>query len=198
VLISPAKGGLQDPPRAILDMYGAKYLTNDFWYTPLPALAMLPPFEKAYLDQIWEEPVIATTTTSLEKEASALASTPKTKGLPVPDFSIPRNAWLFDSLKSGTHLKAIVKDDKFERTDPVRLFSSSFPPTFFIHGTADTLILTEFSEKAHGELAKLGVDTGIALVEGQSHGFDAGISTEDVEWAKVRESLDFLIYHRKS
>ncbi|OBT65058.1 hypothetical protein VE03_05242 [Pseudogymnoascus sp. 23342-1-I1] len=188
-------GTLTDPPRAILDFYGVKYTTDPFWFEPLPALAMIPDLDKAFLDKIHEEPVITTTALSLERAAAAGAQ-PKTKGLPRPDLSIPRNAWLFVNLKNGTHFSSIVQDGNYERVDPVRLFSAKFPPTFFIHGNADGMVLPKFSEMAHAELQRLGVETGILLPEGKSHGFDVGVGPEDEEFASIRAGLDFLIQHK--
>jgi acetyl esterase/lipase len=186
------QGGLPEPPLAILDFYGVKYTAEKFWHSPLSALAMIPPFPREFIDQIHAEPTQTTTMTSLER-ASASRGKKQKKGMPAPDFSVPRNAWLFTALKEGTHLKAIVKDDDFERIDPVRLFKPGFPPTFFLHGEADAMVLTEFSERAYKELGKQGVVTEIAYVPGASHGFDAGIAQDDEEWPQVQKGLDFII-----
>lgn len=153
---------------------------------------MIPQFPQEFIDKIHDEPTQTTTVTSLER-ASASQNKTKKKGMPAPDFSVPRNAWLFTALKEGTHMKAIVKDGNFERVDPVPLFKSGFPPTFFLHGDADAMVLTEFSKRAYEDLRKQGVETEISLVPGQSHGFDAGISREDQEWPQVQQGLDFII-----
>lgn len=113
--------------------------------------------------------------------------------MPAPDLSVPRNAWLFTALKNGTQLKAIVKDDNFNRVDPTLAFKPGFPPTFFLHGNADALVLPRISEKAFSDLSNHGVKTELSLVPNQSHGFDAGLSQDDVEWPHVRRALDFLI-----
>lgn len=156
---------------------------------------MVPSLDEAFLNKIYEEPVISTTALSLESAAAA-NSQPKTKGLPKPDLSIPRNAWLFVNLKHGTHFSSIVQDGDYERVDPVRLFSDKFPPTFFIHGDADGMVLTKFSEMAHAELERLGVETGIMLPKGKSHGFDVGVGPEDSDFISIRAGLDFLIQHK--
>ncbi|KAH9204916.1 Alpha/Beta hydrolase protein [Leptodontidium sp. 2 PMI_412] len=187
-------GGDSDPPKAILDFYGVKYLTDNFWFSPLPMLAQLPPFEEAFLNKVYEEGVISTTATSLEQSAKSQTSS-KSKGMPRPDLSIPRNAWLFDSLKNGTHLQAVVKDGDYERIDPVRFFSPKFPPTFFIHGTKDDLIEPRFSIAASEALHKLGVEIRIQLVEGESHGFDSGMDSSDAQFKYIQEGLDFLTSH---
>ncbi|KAH6981585.1 Alpha/Beta hydrolase protein [Ilyonectria sp. MPI-CAGE-AT-0026] len=185
-------GGLPEPPRAILDFYGVKYTSDEFWHTPLPLLAGLPPFEQSFLQKIHEGPVLTTTVTSLER-ATASSSKTKKRGLPAPDLSFPRNAWLFTALKNGTHMKAIAKDDNFEGVDPTLAFKPGFPPTFFVHGDADDIIPARFSEKAFNHLSSHGVKTELSLVPNQSHGFDAGLSQEDSEWPPVRRALDWLI-----
>ncbi len=189
---SPHQGALPEPPVAILDFYGVKYTSELFWFTPLPALAMIPPFPRDFIDKIHDEPTQTTTVTSLEKAAAAQAKRSK-RGMPAPDFSVPRNAWLFTALKEGTHMKAIVKDGDFERIDPVQLFKPGFSPTYFLHGDADSMVLTEFSKRACEDLGKQRVVTEIGLVPGASHGFDAGISQDDEDWPQVRQGLDFII-----
>ncbi|KAK1708576.1 Alpha/Beta hydrolase protein [Colletotrichum lupini] len=187
-------GALAEPPRAILDFYGVKYVSDEFWHKPLPALAAIPTLPQALTDKIFEEPVMTTTVTSLEKAAASQDGERK-GGMPAPDLSVPRNAWLFAALKNGTQMKSIVKDDDFDRVDPVKVFHPKFPPTFFVHGDNDGLIPNAFSERACRELTELGVKARISLIPGQSHGFDAGLGVDDPEWPQVRDALDFLIFY---
>lgn len=153
---------------------------------------MIPTFPREFIDKIHDEPTQTTTMTSLERASAAREKNNK-RGMPAPDLSVPRNAWLFTALREGTHLRDIVKDGDFERIDPARLFKPGFSPTFFLHGDADAMVLTSFSERAHKELGEQGVETEIALVRGASHGFDAGISQDDEDWPQVRQGLDFII-----
>lgn len=190
------QGTLREPPRAILDFYGVKYLADEFWHSPLPSLAGIPPFEKNFLDKIYEEPVLTTTLTSMEIMAASSArmeNQPKQRGLPPPDLSIPRNAWLFTALKDGTQIKAVVKDDAFEDVEPTMAFSPRFPPTAIIHGGADSMVPCRLSEKAFEELDQHGVETLLLVLPDQDHGFDAGLSSDDAEWQQVRRALDFLV-----
>lgn len=188
------QGALSDPPRAILDFYGVKCTTDPFWFAPLPALAMIPSLDEAFINQVFKEPVSSNTMLSLER-ASNTSEQPKAKGLPRPDLSVPRNAWLFVTLKEGTQFPAIVQDGDYERIDPVNLFSGKFPPTFFIHGDADGMIIPKFSIEAKEKLESFGVETGILLPEGMSHGFDVGVELNEPEFASIRAGLDFLIKH---
>ncbi|USP79377.1 hypothetical protein yc1106_06651 [Curvularia clavata] len=188
-------GSLPDPPKAILDFYGVKYISDDFWYTPLPALNNLPSFEKAFLNRIHDEPTLTTTATSLERVAPATsaASQRPQRGMPAPDLSLPRNAWLFTALKNGEHMAAVLKDSLPHEVEPTLAFSPQFPPTVFVHGEADTMIPCTISEKAHKALEYHGVQTQLLIFQNQNHGFDAGISKNEIEWEKVQQALDFLV-----
>lgn len=162
----------------------------------MPALAIIPALPEQFINQVFNEPVCSSTVLSLER-ATKTSDQPKTKGLPRPDLSVPRNAWLFVSLKDGTQLKAIVKDGDYKRIDPVNSFTEKFPPTFFLHGDADGMVIPKFSIQAKEKLESLGVETGILLPEGKSHGFDVGVEVNEPEFAPIRAGLDFLIAHAK-
>lgn len=114
------------------------------------------------------------------------------KGMPSPDLSKARNAWLFSALRDGTHLSKIVQDNNFDRVDPVNLFAKSFPPTFFVHGLADDLVIPDLTKEAYHRLEELGVETEIALVPEASHGFDLGLEPEESQYKHVRRGLEFL------
>jgi acetyl esterase/lipase len=157
---------------------------------------MIPELDETFINQIYKEPVSSNTTLSLER-ATNTREQPKTKGLPRPDLSVSRNAWLFVTLKKGTQLPAIVQDGDYKRIDPVNSFSDKFPPTFFIHGDADGMIIPKFSIEAKKKLENLGVETRILLPEGKSHGFDVGVELDEPEFAPIRAGLDFLVEHAK-
>ena len=157
---------------------------------------MIPALDEAFINQVYKEPVSSNTMLSLES-ATKTSDQPKTKGLPRPDLSVPRNAWLFVTLKEGTQLPAIVQDGDYKRIDPVNSFSDKFPPTFFIHGDADGMIIPKFSIDANKKLQSLGVETGILLPEGKSHGFDVGVEADELDFVSIRAGLDFLIKHAK-
>jgi acetyl esterase/lipase len=108
-------------------------------------------------------------------------------------MTIPRSAWLYTALKEGTQWALIHKDREPGEVDPARLFGEGFPPTFFLHGDADGLVPVEFSERAYKDLVAKGGVAELEVVAGGSHGFDAGISTEDEDWPPVRRALDFLV-----
>lgn len=157
---------------------------------------MIPSLDEAFINQVYKEPVSSNTMLSLERATKA-SDQPKTKGLPRPDLSVPRNAWLFVTLKDGTQFPAIVQDGDYKRVDPVNSFSEKFPPTFFIHGNADGMVIPKFSIEANEKLQKLGVETKILLPEGKSHGFDVGVELDEPDFVPIRAGLDFLIEHAK-
>lgn len=159
-----------------------KYFEDEFYHTPNPALANIPDFDEKFLNQIYGEnpPPIGA---------------PPPMGPKGPDFTKHRPAWLFHNMKKGTYLKNVVPDGKYEKVDPAALFSSSFPPTYFIHGGVDTGVLPKFSEQAHAELKEKGVDTKLVIVEGGPHGFDAGAKPGDGKFAIVEEGFKFLRAH---
>ncbi|KAJ4241699.1 hypothetical protein NW757_012039 [Fusarium falciforme] len=170
------------PPRAILDLFGMKYFQDDFYQTPNPALNKIPAFEKAFLDQIYEDVP--------PPKASAPPMGPKG-----PDFSRYRAAWLFDSVKHGTYMKAMVPDGQYDKVDPSAIFSASFPPTYIIHGGADTGVDPKFSQRAHAELKEKGVETELVVVEGAAHGFDHGAKPGDEKFEIVVKGFKFLRDH---
>lgn len=188
-----SKGGEIDPPVAILDFYGPKYFRDEFWSSSLSALSKLPEFETTFTNKIFDEEILTSTTAALERSNKPVLDEVKPKkGMPPPDLSQPRNAWLFGALKDGTHLAKIVQDDDYDRIDPVNLFSSNFPPTFFIHGLEDNLVIPEFSKRASRALRALGVETELAIVPGASHGFDIGLEFEEPQYEYIRRAIEFL------
>lgn len=72
-----------------------------------------------------------------------------------PNFSNPRVAWMFNLVKEEKHFSTVVADGKhgkYDRVDPATLFAQlgkNFPPTYSIHGTADTLVDWKLSQRAH-------------------------------------------------
>lgn len=73
----------------------------------------------------------------------------------------------------------VVKDGNFDRIDPASAFSKSFPPTMFIHGTADNVTPCRISEEAYEKLTSFGVKTQIIRVEGADHMFDMLYSSSE-------------------
>ncbi|KAF4421579.1 polyketide synthase [Fusarium acutatum] len=130
------------PPRAILDIYGIKYLTDSAFHTPLPAPPGAPQIDQDFTSQIW-------------KDDHPPTSAPPPVGPKGPDLANYRVAWMIDQLDPASLFP-----------------KGQFPPTFFIHGTEDKLVPARLSQRAHDELKSHGVETKLVMVEGGQHGFD--------------------------
>lgn len=111
-----------------------------------------------------------------------------------PDFSNYRVAWLFTAFKKGSWLSSIQPDGNYGAIDPSRLFSSSFPPTYFIHGSMDTLVGVRFAEQAFEELKNKGVETKL-VIEEAPHGFDVGSKPGEHRYNVITEGFKFLASH---
>ncbi|CAI6095266.1 unnamed protein product [Clonostachys chloroleuca] len=171
------------PPRAILDIYGIKYFTDEAFHTALPAPPGAPKIDQDFVSQIWKDTPPPTTA-------------PPPVGPSGPDFSNYRVAWMFDQLGKGTQLKTVVGDDNYDRVDPASQFSKArFPPTIFIHGTEDRLVPAKLSQQAYGELESHGVETELVLVTGGPHGFDDRAQPGDSEFGLLEKGFDFLRAH---
>lgn len=203
------KGVEDDPPVAVLDFYGPKCLKDSFWHEPLPVFSQLPDFGDDFINKIFEEPAIMSTATSLEEASQATGDrqeeqaapppfdTKKPKGVPMPDFSKPRNAWLFTKLKQGAQIAEIVPDGEYDRVDPYAMLSAKFPPTCFVHGDADAMVHYKFSERAYQRLKDLSVDAELITVPGVSHGFDMGLPRDDPAYSLVTKAIDFVCQYAK-
>ncbi|KAL3464935.1 Alpha/Beta hydrolase protein [Aspergillus heterothallicus] len=71
---------------------------------------------------------------------------------------------------------------------------SSFPPTYFIHGSKDVIVDVKFSRRAHIALEAQEVDTELVMEEA-NHGFDAGAKPGDKYFELVAEGFEFLARH---
>lgn len=72
----------------------------------------------------------------------------------------------------------------FDRYCPTRNVTASFPPTILVHGTADTDVPHDESEKLAARFAQVGISHEFLSVDGAGHGL-AGARPEDVERAEA-------------
>ena len=179
---------MPNPPLAILDFYGPKFFSSDFWSSPLPALAHFPHFGETFISQIHNENPPNFTAMSLKR------SSPDGE-MPSLDFSQARNAWLFTALKHGYHLQSVVRDGLYDRVDPSKPFSKNFPPACFIHGTADNLVDFKFSEDAFHRLSECGVESKLVAVSDKGHGFDKELDQDSPLFSQILTGLEFLANH---
>ncbi|KAH8656343.1 Alpha/Beta hydrolase protein, partial [Ilyonectria robusta] len=169
------------PPRAILNLFGMLYFQDESYHSPLKMPPVKIP-DAEFRDQVY-------------KDVPPPTSAPPPFGPKGPDMSTARGAWLFSHMADGTFLKNVQPDGDYNKIDPASLFVSSFPPTFFGHGSADMAVNVKLTEKAHQALQELGVDSKLEIVEGAGHGFDMGKKPGDKAYDTVIEGLQFLRDH---
>lgn len=146
-------------------------------------MSKIPEFDEDFINQIY-------------KDVPAPTSGPPPMGPKGPDLSNPRIAWMFNAIKQGKHMQTVIGDGNFDRVDPAPLFSQGkFPPTYFIHGTVDTLVHPKFSQQAYDELKARGVETELVLVDGAGHGFDAKAKPGEENFEIINKGFEFLKAH---
>ncbi|KAH8678393.1 Alpha/Beta hydrolase protein [Xylariales sp. PMI_506] len=176
--------GVPRPVAAILDFYGPCNFADSFWTSPLPGVASkLPPnLSKEFISRIFDEkPVPIVGGVSLEGQA--------TQG---PNFQDPRVAYAFTQIAGGSVMQAIFPSEDWAAVDPLLNVSSSFPPTFIVHGTADTMVPLSLSKTLHAALLEAGVKCGLKEVPGEEHTFAGKMKVGTPTWEIQREGFDFL------
>jgi len=144
-----------------------------------------------FLNRIYDEyPIPTDGSVSLEGQTESGVS----KG---PDFSKPRDAFAFTQIASGTVIDAIYPststgDPEMKRIDPVLNVHAGFPPTYIVHGMADTMIPIGLSRVLLGRLRECGVKCGMTEVPEEEHTFAATMEVGSRTWWLQREGLDFL------
>lgn len=174
------------PPKAILDLFGFKYLRDVFYHTgtaiqPQSIAPSLPSPE--FINQVFNE----------IPPPTAAPPPFKPNGL---DLSTPRQAYLITSVRNGTQFDGIIAENEYDRVDPQNLLKThGFPPACFVHGTADVVVDAKFSQWAFAELQKNGVQSKLYLVKGMAHGFDTRLKREDAAFGSIQDGIDFLAKH---
>ncbi|KAL2831322.1 Alpha/Beta hydrolase protein [Aspergillus pseudoustus] len=177
------------PPAAILNFYGAVHFAHPFWRKPLPHVqANLPRagFEPAFLQKVYDEyPIPTTSGISLEGQAQQSNK---------PDFSRPRDAFALTQIANGTVLDAIFPAGagRLEDIDPVSRVTSSFPPTFIVHGDSDRMVPVELSRKLFEVLKGNKVECEMVEVEGEDHTFALGMEIGGKTWNTSRKGFEWL------
>lgn len=129
------------------------------------------------------------------KEVPPPVSAPLPMGPKGFDLSNPRSAWFIGKSSLGQVYSSIAPGADLDKINAANLFSASYPPTFFIHGTADFIAPIKFSERAYEELKAKGVETDIIRFEGGHHGFDAFKKPGSAEFEAVVKGFEFLRAH---
>ncbi|EXF83063.1 hypothetical protein CFIO01_06235 [Colletotrichum fioriniae PJ7] len=176
--------GVDRPVAGIYDMYGPSNFTHAFWEKPLPHVAAKLPkgLTKEFMDKVFDEdPVPILGGVSLEGQAPG-----------PPNFDDPRQAFAMTQIATGNVMNTIVPDKNWDAVDPIRNITPSFPPTFIVHGQADTMVPLELSQDLIKVLKEKGVKSELREIPGEEHTFAAKMKVGSQTWNLQREGFDFL------
>jgi acetyl esterase/lipase len=165
-------------------MYGPCSFEDPFWTTSLPQiLSMLPKdLPDEFISQVYKE-IPAPTVGGVSLEGQS------TRG---PNFKDPRVAFAFTQIGNGTVMNAIYPSKEWDKVDPIKRITSSFPPTFIVHGDKDTMVPMYLSEGLYSVLKQNGVKCGMKEVPGEEHTFAGKMTVGSPTWNIQREGFDFL------
>ncbi|KAH6856159.1 Alpha/Beta hydrolase protein [Chaetomium sp. MPI-CAGE-AT-0009] len=176
--------GVPRPVAGVYDMYGACNFSDSFWGSEQPHIASKLPngLTEDFINQVYaENPVPIHGGASLEGQAPG-----------PPDFNDPRQAFAFTHIARGSVLKVVYPKGDWEKVDPVKNISPSFPPTFIVHGQEDDVVPIGLSRELYSALVKNGVRCGMEEVPGEGHTFAATMGTNSRTWELQRRGFDFL------
>ncbi|KAL2849856.1 Alpha/Beta hydrolase protein [Aspergillus pseudoustus] len=171
------------PPNAILDIFGFKYLRDPFYRARSNVVTSSDAPSAEFIQKVFDE----------FPPPTAARPPFGPNGI---DLSTPRGAYLVTSVRNGAQFDKIIAEDEYEQVDPEKLLSSpTFPPTFFVQGTADVVVDSKFAGWAYAELQKNGVRSELRLIEGAAHGFDANLKRDDPAFEPIQSGVEFLAQH---
>lgn len=184
-LLTCFKGfGVPRPVAGIVDMYGPCNFAHSFWTSELPHVAAKLPqdLKQDFLRRVYDEsPVPIEGGVSLEGQAQG-----------PPDFSDPRQAFALTQIANGNVMSAVFPSKDWDHIDPLRNISADFPPTFIIHGEADTMVPKKLSRDLLQELKAHGVKCGMQEIPGEEHTFAARMKVGSQTWELQKRGFDFL------
>ncbi|KAI6757050.1 hypothetical protein HG530_011648 [Fusarium avenaceum] len=177
--------GVPRPVAGILDFYGPCSFDDPFWTSPLPHVAAkLPPnLSSEFLNRVFaEDPVPVRGGVSLEGQAGPAG----------PNFDDPRQAFAFTQIGNGRVLDTIFPSRDWQRVDPILNINSQFPPTFIVHGLADTMVPISLSRALLEEMKKQNVPCQLLEIPDEEHTFAARMKVGSSTWNLQRQGFDFL------
>ncbi|KAL1646321.1 hypothetical protein SLS58_003278 [Diplodia intermedia] len=92
-------GNEPNPPAAILDFYGVKYLSDPFWTAPLAAFAGVPDAPAALRARVHAESPVPLAAPPMFVDGR-------------PDLGTPRSAWMIHAIKRGTWLRGVEEKER--------------------------------------------------------------------------------------
>lgn len=168
----------------IYDMYGACKFDDAYWKLGhAQTSATLPSgIKEEFINRVFaQRPVPITGGVSLEGQASGR-----------PDYSDPRQAYARTQIARGRVMEAIFPSQEWDKVDPLRNVTPSFPPTCIVHGLADTLVPARLSRALLDTLQKNGVQSKMVEIPGEEHIFAARMKVGSETWNLQRQGFDFL------
>lgn len=173
------------PVAGILDFYGPCSFDDPFWSSPLPHVAArLPPnLSPDFLNRVFaENPVPIRGGISLEGQAAPAG----------PNFDDPRQAFALTQIANGKVMDTVFPSRDWRKVDPVLNISRQFPPTFIVHGLADTTVPAALSRRLLQELQGHGVRCDMVEIPDEEHTFAARMKVGSSTWNLQRRGFDFL------
>ena len=164
-------GTFAERPQAIISFYGYGDILGD-WYTK-PC--------KHYL----QHPAVSQS--QANERVTGCAPTFATGEDRWPIYLHARQTGTWPSLVSGYGPGDVQA--RLTTYCPILNIDTNFPPTFLLHGTADTDVPFERSRDMHNALAEKGVDVQFCVVPDGHHGFDSAWQNGPDEFGQVVEFL---------
>jgi len=166
----------------IFNMYGPCDFANECWTQKIAQMKLPSHLISDFMNKVYEEdPVPIEGGVSLEGQANG-----------PPDFSDPRQAFALSQVANGSVMDAVYPSRKWEEVDPLLNINSGFPPTYIVHGGADTKVPKQLSQKLYQELQDFGVQCGMSEAPGEEHTFAAKMEVGSSTWDIQRRGFDFL------
>lgn len=163
-------------------MYGPCDFANESWAQPIAQMKLPGHLTTEFMNRIYQEdPVPIEGGVSLEGQANG-----------PPDFSDPRQAFALSQVANGTVMEAVYPSKRWAEVDPLLNIKPGFPPTYIVHGAADTKVPIALSRKLLLELQKHGVQCGMSEAPGEEHTFAAKMKVDSPTWLIQRRGFDFL------
>ncbi|KAI8298922.1 Non-reducing polyketide synthase ausA [Colletotrichum sp. SAR11_240] len=162
----------------------ASHPVDSFWTKKLEHVAARLPsgLTDEFLNKVFDEdPVPILGGVSLEGQAPG-----------PPNFDDPRQAFAMTQIANGNVMNTIVPSHNWDEVDPIRNISTSFPPTFIVHGQADTMVSIDLSRALFKTLQEKGVKSDLREIPGEEHTFAAKMKVGSQTWNLQREGFDFL------
>jgi acetyl esterase/lipase len=185
---------LHPPPRGVMAFYAPTDFTDPDLYTPRPDVAWHPSglsglynleeLERASTDHDSRKALVFAPGKhdQSEQELRALWKTDRVSLTPESKLQTDlmlyggwRMSWLSMALQKSRVPDEVAWRIRQESQSPLSAFTEAFPPTVFVHGTADELLSAGQTKRAADRLNTLGVRTTAWFPTGKKHAFDRRI-----------------------